>query len=343
MTASRGATSLAKDDQAARLRELVARLDRARDERTAPPPPVSASANGHRPERDRMAGRAVRSAHVIAMASGKGGVGKTSLSVNLCAVLARRGWRIILLDGDFGLANADLLLGVRVSGHLGHVLDGSRTLDDVLIDTPAGFRLAPGASGVASMLTAGGDDRREMIEQLARMESGCDLVVIDCGAGLGEGVIAFLQAADTPILITTPEPTAIADVYALLKRYVQTTRLSVNHAVAPQLVVNMCHDERDAVDSHRRVASVAKRFLDMDTPLLGWAPVDSAVSEAVRSRSLFVVKSPRCDAARGVRRLADTLERDLGSERLCAARGEGFWRRLFGLSRMNQAAIGQLR
>ena len=132
------------DDQATRLRELVARLDRARD----------TGAAGGRARRPIATGKPVTPApsrppaRVIAIASGKGGVGKTSLSVNLCGVLAQRGLRVVLLDGDFGLANADLLCGVRVGAHLGHVLDGSRRLDEVLIDTPAGFRLAPGASGL---------------------------------------------------------------------------------------------------------------------------------------------------------------------------------------------------
>ena len=340
MTTYTNHSAFPADDQAARLRELVARLDHAREEHE-PPAHTSPDREGptkrHRrqPQPIRVAEAEVRTASVIAIASGKGGVGKTSLSVNLCAKIAHRGARVILLDGDFGLANADLLCGVRVGAHLGHVLDGSRSLEDVLIETPAGFRLAPGASGLASMLRSSATERQAVVDHLAGMDTACDVVVIDCGAGMGDEVCSFMRAADLSVIVTTPEPPAIADAYALIKRLVRTTTDSSPHAPPPQLVVNMCEDERDAMRTHRRIASVAARFLNVPIPLLGWTPTDSAVSEAVRERTPFVQLSPRSDVSRAVGRLARSLEQEMGLPAFRLRRSKrsaGFWRRLFSLS-----------
>lgn len=329
-----------RDDQATRLRELVARLDRARDG-------AEAAAARTAPRARRGAdGRStpspvVRSAHVIAIASGKGGVGKTSISVNLSAALAQLGSRVILLDGDFGLANADLLCGVRVTTHLGHVIDGSRELSEALVPTEAGFRLAPGASGLSTLLRAPVADRRRLVARLASLDESCDVVVIDCGAGMGDGVLAFLRTADLALIVTTPEPTAIADAYALIKTMVRTPTEWGHGASTPRLVVNMCDDERDADRAHHRMTSVAERFLGASVPMAGWAPRDSNVADAVRARSPFVRRTPHADASRAMVRLARDLDREFGLHAAPSRRSGGFWRRLCGLPGLNRRERGQ--
>lgn len=280
-------------------------------------------------------------AHVIAIASGKGGVGKTSVSVNLAGAMAQRGVRVILLDGDFGLANADLLSGVRVTAHLGHVLDGSRRLGEVLIETPAGFRLAPGASGLTSLLQTTDEDRSAIICELTALETTADVILIDCGAGMGDGVLSFLRAADTPVILTTPEPTAIADAYAVLKRIVRGQ--AGDQSALPKLVINMCRDATDAQRAHQRISTVANRFMNVDLPLFGWLPLDPAVAEAVRARRPFVLQSPRADASRAVQTLAAQFEAEAGF-RPSRPRGlEGFWRRLFGISGLERLSHVQVR
>ena len=328
MTAPLNHADAPADDQATRLRELVARLDRARDARHEPPA---------RPRAIRHAVSAptrARTARVLAIASGKGGVGKSNLAVNLCAALARRRLRVILLDGDFGLANADLLCGVRVGAHLGNVRDGDRSIESILIDAPGGFRLAPGASGFTSLLSAPAAEHRRIVDRLAAIESACDAVVIDCGAGMGDGVLAFLAAADLSILVATPEPTAIADTYALIKRFMRTTTGGGVALAPPRLVVNQCEDELEAARVHTRIDSVARRFLGVAIERVGWIPTDGAVPAAVRARRPFVVGAPRSDASRAVDRLALRLAPRLAPG-VTPAR-DGFWRRLFRMRRSRE-------
>lgn len=336
--------SSAANDQAAHLRELVARLDHARDARVA-----SHSAGGFDRPRGRrdslihpLATRPAtppttppRAARVVAIASGKGGVGKTSLSVSLCASLARLGDRVVLLDGDFGLANADLLCGVRVRTHLGHVLDGACAIADVLVQTDAGFTLAPGASGLSSLSKAPVQERCAIVDQLAGIELGHDLVVIDCGAGMGDAVLSFLHAADMPIVVTTPEPTALADAYALIKCFVRSSAQAPTALRAPRLLVNQTNDESEARFASQRIAAVARRFLGVDVTSLGWTPMDSAVVDAIRSRSVFVQQAPHSDAARAVRRIARRIRDDFGMASHNPTQYGGFWRRLLRFSQRN--------
>ncbi len=310
------------DDQATRLREMVARLDRARDARA-----------DHRADLERSnnlteAPAPARSATVIAIASGKGGVGKSNIAVNLSAAFARRRVRTILMDGDFGLPNADLLCGVRVSTNLGDALEPHSPIERVLVDAPGGFRLAPGATSVtARSITP--EQRRDLVDRLARVGSTPGFVVVDCGAGMGDGVLAMLDAADATLLITTPEPTAIADAYALLKRRINASTDRAGAGRIPRLVVNQCADEREASATHARIDAAASKFLGVRVTLAGWVPTDAATPDAVRARNPFVISAPRCDASRAVKRLADTLTAEFmpgvaGSRR-------GFWRRVFRL------------
>ncbi len=324
-----------RDDQATRLRELVARLDHVRDAgessvRSAPRARHNRAGKDSSPKPH---------ARVIAIASGKGGVGKTSLSVNLSAALAQVGSRVVLLDGDFGLANADLLCGVRVTSHLGHVIEGKRTLEETLVPTAAGFRLAPGASGLATLLNAPVEQRRRLVEQLAVLDQACDVVVIDCGAGMNDGVLAFLRSADLALVVTTPEPTAIADAYALIKTMLRTPNEWGSDDAPPRLIVNMCNDERDALRAHARISSVAERFLGVGIPMAGWAPRDPLVCDAVRARSMFVQRTPHANASRAVVRLARELDREFSLHAAMATPSRGFWRRLFGLPGLNRREI----
>ncbi len=310
------------DDQATRLREMVARLDRARDAR------VDSRAGPERSNNLPAQTAPARSAIVIAIASGKGGVGKSNIAVNLSAAFARRRVRTILMDGDFGLPNADLLCGVRVSANLGDALEPSFPIERVLVDAPGGFRLAPGATSVtARSITP--EQRGDLVDRLARVGSAPGFVVVDCGAGLGDDVLALLDAADVTLLITTPEPTAIADAYALLKRRINATTGCAEARLAPRLVVNQCADEREALATHSRIDAAAAKFLGVRVTLAGWAPTDAAAPDAVRARTPFVIAAPRCDASRAVKRLAGSLTKEFmpgvgGSRR-------GFWRRVFRL------------
>lgn len=270
-------------------------------------------------------------ARIVAVASGKGGVGKTNISVNLCASLAEQGQRVILLDGDLSLANADVICGVAVNGHLGHVIEGSRTLEQILIDVPAGFRLAPGAAGLARFVDAGLGRRHEILWRLSGLDEGVDVVVIDCGAGIGAGVMSFVRAADLTLVVTTPEPTAIADAYALIKCAHAECGRAVGRGFSPALVVNQARDAADAATVQRRMSGVCERFLGFKLAEAGWISSDPHVSAAVRERRPFLRAYPRCRAARDVRgvgtRLAERLRLRAEPER----ERIGLLGRLFGV------------
>src|SRR6185369_15597270 len=203
-----------------------------------------------------IARRSEKRAQTIAITSGKGGVGKTNLSVNLASVLAAMRRRVVLLDADLGLANADILCNVQPRFNLAHVVAGQRQLSEVLTPTPAGFSLIPGASGLAKMADLSKSDRRRIITELEAVDETADALIIDTGAGIGRNVLSFTSTADHVVIVTTPEPTAITDAYAVMKVLVRcgtAGRISV--------MVNMTKSRDEAKHVHERISSVARQFL----------------------------------------------------------------------------------
>lgn len=302
------------DDQASRLRALVRE---SHPESSAIDEVVHVEPDGepiveYKPR---------RRPRVVTIASGKGGVGKTSLSVGIAACMAQRGGRVALLDGDLGLANADVLCGVNASVHLGHALDHGRSLADIAIEAPGGFSLIPGGSGVARLAAMTDNQRERLILGLADLADRVELTLIDCGAGVGQGVLEFVHAADLALVVATPEPTAIADAYALIKLLVMRASRDEQAASRFALVVNNAKDEREARGVHRRIETVARKFLDASVPFAGWVPTDKAVPQAVRDRTPFVITSPRSPASRGVGRLAGYVSERFGLNPAQESRG----------------------
>lgn len=283
------------EDQASQLRRLVASLERG--------------------ERGGAEGPRAATAPTIAIASGKGGVGKTNLSVNLAIALARRGLRVTLLDADLGLANADVLCGLRVHGNLGHVLDGERTLREILVRAPGGFTLVPGAAGLVDLASLPASRLESLVSELAGLDEESDALIVDCGAGLGRDVLAFLALADLPVVVATPEPTSIADAYALIKASMRERAGRREGSI--RLIVNQASDASEAERVRARISSVTARFLGIETSLLGWAPLDRHVTRAVRARRPLCEAHPSSPAAKAVVRLGAEVRRelDLGGKR----------------------------
>jgi len=317
---------LAHEDQATRLRALMAKGA----------PPTGAHAHAHAPivtpprldrrlptfnlapaaldnhTTPRLGADEIRSARVIAVASGKGGVGKTNICVNLASAFSDLGCRTVLLDGDLGLANADVLCGISVRGHLGHVIDGARTIEEITVDAPGGFRLVPGAGGLARLADIDDQRRDGLVRGLAALDRDADVVIVDCGAGVGANVIAFTLAADCTLAITTPEPTAMADAYGLLKSVAMASRDRRAAVIAKQkptiaMLINQARDHGEATTVLRRMQDVADRFLGVNLIDAGWIPEDPAVPDAVRKRSPFLVCHPKRPAAQRVRIVARDL------------------------------------
>jgi len=325
------------DDQATALRRMVATMGEGTTHRARPDDehPVSPT-----PPAPPVIAPQPRLARAIAVASGKGGVGKTNLCVNLCVHLARLGVRTTLLDADLGLANADVLCNVGVRRHIGHVIDGASALREIAVDAPGGFRLVPGGAGVAALADLPEPQLAQLLRDLGALECEADALIIDCGAGVGHVVTSFLRASDHALVITTPEPTAIADAYALIK-CVLPAATSAGARGAPgcpsatrtrsvELFVNQAASRRDAERVHARINGVCERFLGASVALAGWAPHDRRVPEAVRAREPFALRHPNCGASKGVATLAAYVRDMYGFSGSETARS-GFVRRMIGI------------
>lgn len=253
-----------------------------------------------------LAGRRQR-ANVIAITSGKGGVGKSNIAVNLAIKFAAAGKDVVLLDADLGLANADVLCSVDLHANLSHFIARKRELRDVLTDAPGGFRLIGGASGLARMADLSDDDRQRLVTALAELEETTDVILIDTGAGISPNVLSFTRAADHVLVVTTPEPTAITDAYAVIKvvsREANDRRIS--------LLVNQVRSPGEGRIVHDRIARVARQFLGVTVFDAGYVMSDDQVSLAVRRRIPFALSHPKCAASVCVGQLASRLEQGIG-------------------------------
>ncbi|MBL4592160.1 MAG: AAA family ATPase [Phycisphaerales bacterium] len=311
------------DDQASRLRELVntfGRADNGQQPVHQPPQQVQPPA---------------RRVPIIAIASGKGGVGKTTTSVNLSIALAKNNRRACLLDADLGLANADVLCGLmpKVRLESAVVEDPNFTLEDLAIDAPGGFRLIPGSVGIGRVGELDEQERSILLQRLDDLHAYNDVVLIDTSAGLGDSVTTFVDAADAGLIVVTPEPTSIADAYALIK--VLVTQNDAGDGVPKKriptlaLIVNQADSEKDAIAVHARISGVCDRFLGYQLPMLGFIRRDKKVLKAIRARVPYMIGDPKCAAGRDMAELASALIDWAGIEGRASAQTKkrGFFRR----------------
>jgi flagellar biosynthesis protein FlhG len=245
-------------------------------------------------------------ASVVAITSGKGGVGKSNIAVNLAIKLAAAGKDVVLLDADLGLANADVLCNVDLPCNLSHVIARKKELSEVLFRAPGGFRLIGGASGLARMADLTDFDRQRLIHALGELEQQADIILIDTGAGISPNVLSFTRAADHVLVVTTPEPTAITDAYAVVK---VISRDGIDRRLS--LLVNQARSSAEARVVYDRIAKVARQFLSVSVLDGGYVPMDEHVANAVRRREPFVIGTPRCPASVCVTQLAMRLEQGI--------------------------------
>jgi flagellar biosynthesis protein FlhG len=260
--------------------------------------------------------------HSIAITSGKGGVGKSNVAVNLAVMLAGRGLRVTLVDTDLGMANDDLLLGLHCPHNLSHVMAGVRSIDEVSQDAPGGFRFVPGLSGDERLADLSDFERRRLLDHMALLERDGDVLLLDCGAGISRNVLTFGLAADAVLVVTTPEPTAIADAYATVKALWREQYEGVVH-----LLVNMTESRAEARAVHGRLFGVAQKFLKYPIADGGYLLHDRHVELAVRQRYPFVLRYPRCPASACMGAVAVRLAKVKGRPDV----GGGYFRRVVGL------------
>lgn len=242
-------------------------------------------------------------ATTLAIAGGKGGVGKTNVAVNLALCLAARGRRVTLVDLDLGMANADVLLGIQTPYNLAHVLSGLRALDEVCVRLPGNLRFVSGTSGIGRLANLSEFERQRLVQQLRQLETGSDYLVLDCGAGVSRNVLTFVLAAGAAVLVTTPEPSAITDTYATIKVLVRERFAGPLH-----VLVNRARDRVEAEQTYRRICGVATKFLRYPLADCGYVLHDEQVEAAVRQRCPFVLRFPNSAASACLMAVASRID-----------------------------------
>ncbi len=236
---------------------------------------------------------------VMAVTGGKGGVGKTNVSLNLAISLAKQGKRVLVLDADLGLANVDVLLGLRVDKNLSHVLRGECTLDDILVTGPHGVKIAPATSGSKSMAELGQTEHAGLIRAFSELRTEIDVLIIDTAAGISDMVMSFSRAAQDVLVVVCDEPTSLTDAYALIKI------LNREHGVFKfKIVANMVRSEREGKELFSKLSKVTGRFLDVALELVGVVPFDENIRKSVRKQAAIVDAYPSSPAALAITSLA---------------------------------------
>jgi len=240
---------------------------------------------------------------VIAVTGGKGGVGKTNVSVNLALALADLGRRVVLLDADLGLANVDVLLGLTSKRTLADVIAGECDLRDVLIQGPGGIRIVPAASGTQSMVQLSSLQHAGLIQAFSELGDELDVLIIDTAAGIGDSVVSFVRAAQEVLLVVTDEPTSITDAYALIQVLnrdygIRRFRVLANMAHAPQAGRNLV----------AKLTKVTERFLDVALQYVGAVPYDEAVRKAVQKQRAVYEAYPRSKCALAFKAIAQKID-----------------------------------
>lgn len=309
-----GISRMDKGDQAERLRKLAAA--------------VRARKMGAAGQAERITD-AIVPTRVVAVTSGKGGVGKTSVTINLGLALAQRKQRVAILDADLGLANVDIAMGLLPRFNLMHVISGEKTLEEIIVEGPLGVSVIASGSGVRELANMSDNDRTRLLGSLSGLKNRFDFLLIDTAAGLNRNVLGFVLAADEIIVVTTPEPTALLDAYSMVK-----VVFAENPAALIKLVVNMVRDEAEAREVADKMAILVHRFLGGAVEPAAWVPRDPAVGDAVREQTPLLMLYPNSAATRCIQALAGKLA--AGRERGAKSDLGGFFSRVMDFLRRKQ-------
>lgn len=242
---------------------------------------------------------------IIAISSGKGGVGKTNLSINIALAYASLGKKVIVLDADLGLANVNVILGIIPKYNLYHLIRKQKSIREIILDTGYGIQIVAGASGFSKIANLSHEERETFIEELSEL-STADVIIVDTSAGVSNNVLDFVAAADDAIIVTTPEPTAITDAYGIVK--IIATEIDYLN-IGLKLVVNRVKSVTQGKKVAERVISIAGQFLNVKIDYLGYVYEDSTVGQAVLKQKPFFVVDPKCKASICVKHIVSRLEK----------------------------------
>lgn len=239
---------------------------------------------------------------IIAVASGKGGVGKTNFAVNLAIAYAKMGKKVVVMDADLGLANVNVILGVIPKYNLYHVVKGQKKLSEIVLETPYGIKIIAGASGFSQLANLSDDQRDIFINSLSELNYA-DILIIDTGAGVSNNVLSFVLASDETIIVTTPETTAITDAYGIIKSI-----FSLEKDVVIKLVINKCDNIQEGKKVSERIINIAFQFLSIKVENLGFIMKDEIVERAVKLQKPFFILNQKSKASAGIEHVLSQLE-----------------------------------
>ncbi|MCX8092798.1 MAG: MinD/ParA family protein [Candidatus Goldbacteria bacterium] len=242
------------------------------------------------------------STKVIAVASGKGGVGKSNFTVNVALELNKMGNRVMILDADLGLANVDILLGINPQYNLSHVLKEEKDMKDIITETEYGIKVIASGSGVKELVNLSNQQRNRFIEKISELEDIVDILLIDTGAGISKNTLSFMYAADYSIVITTPEPTALMDAYGLIK----VSSLNKKD-IQLKLIVNMVNSKEEAREISSRVILLSRRFLNIFVEPYGYIFRDKNVLNSVMTQKPFSIQYPDTKATQCIKQIAEKI------------------------------------
>ncbi|MCS7461877.1 MinD/ParA family protein [Paenibacillus doosanensis] len=241
-----------------------------------------------------------RATRIMTVTSGKGGVGKSNFTLNFALALQKRGYKVLVFDADIGLANIDVLMGVSAKYNLYHLLKKEKTIWEIIQKGYNDLQFIAGGSGFHDLLRLTEDQLNDFAEQVQKLNGTVDFILFDTGAGLSKETLKFILAAEETIVVTTPEPTSITDAYAIIKMV-----NSMNEPVQFRLVVNRVVDWKEGKQTAEKISMVARQFLQLDIPTLGYVQDDAHVSKAVKKQIPFMVEYPNCSASQSLGRLVD--------------------------------------
>lgn len=268
---------------------------------------------------------------VIAIASGKGGVGKTNLSVNLGISFCKLGQKVALLDADMGLANVDILLGLHPNYNLTHVLSGEKSIDDIVVEGPSGLKVIPASSGVQHMAEMGTMEQAGIINAFSEFQEDIDLLLVDTAAGIHGGVVNFARACQEVIVVVCDEPTSLTDAYALIKLLNRDHGLNRFH-----VVTNMVESLQHGQALYQKLCKVTDQYLEVALYFTGAVPFDKTLRKSVQKQQAVVESSPNSQVSIAIKHLAKKIN-SWPVQRGAAGYLEFFVERLIQSSQMEES------
>lgn len=267
-----------------------------------------------------------KNTRTISITSGKGGVGKTSIVCNLAFELARAGNRVLILDGDLGMANVDIMFGQRAQLNIGHVLDGRCSLEEAMIEVAKNISLIPGGSGVYGLSRLEVAQKRALLDQVALLNQSFDYMLIDTAPGIDDNVLYLNSAAQEILVVVTPDPSSLTDAYALIKVLHQRCREN-----RFSIVTNMVKDQMEGRMIFQKLSDVAAKFLCVSLDFKGFIPNDTILRQSIRSQQLVVEVQSRSPSGLAIRGLSDNLRNSKGFTELKGGL-QFFWNQLSGVA-----------